>query len=104
MELNIDFRRPTWAQRFDLAAAAWASGQALYRITLNVGAKTVLLETALTALAATTRNQVASCFMELVFASCTITLASEDMAGTVLEIDSNKIEHEPQPPSKTALE
>lgn len=99
MELNTDNRHPTRSMSFDQAAAFSDPEGMMQRATPDVGVNSLSYETELLEPAAMAANEPALSFNERILAVQTVIRATEDMASTVVESDSDDTKHRPQQPS-----
>lgn len=101
MEFNTDHHGTTWATSSDLAAALCDPECTRHRA--DAGAKSGCYETGLMESVDTAGKEAALSFAERVLAAHTVTRASEDMGGTVIESESYDTEQKLQPQASTVV-
>lgn len=100
MELKSNNCRHTRIMGSDMAAVLIDPEHMMQKVTPNMGLKFLSNENELSKPAAMTNRGAVQSFMEYVLAANTVTGATEDMAGTVVESYSDAIKHKLKPPSK----
>lgn len=97
IETTTDHRCPTCSTRSTLAAALSELEHMMHRAMTNVCVNSLLYETALREPNVLTSKKAAAAIMESLVVLYTVKKATEDMAGTNVESDSDCTKHKPQP-------